>query len=72
MNSDSRITFVSVGWTSTRGTDMTIGLALLAKHCRPERVEELIEDLTLMCEEVEAGCRPEDAGRVLSVIQGFK
>lgn len=51
---------------------MTIGLALLAKHCRPERVEELIEDLTLMCEEVEAGCRPEDAGRVLSVIQGFK
>ncbi|SRR5258707_87931 len=50
MEGDPRITFVSVGWTSASGEDMTISLDRLQKHCRPERVEDLIEDLTVLCE----------------------
>ena len=68
MDCDPRITFVSVGWTSANGEDMTIGLVLLEKHCRPGRVEDLLGDLAYMCEDIEAGCRPEGRARVLSVV----
>jgi hypothetical protein len=64
----SRITFISVGWTDRNGKDMTIGVALLEKYCRPERVEDLFEDLALMCEDVETGGSPQDAGRLLALV----
>jgi hypothetical protein len=48
-----------------------IDLASMHRHCRPERVEDLLEDLTVLCEDVQAGRKPEDLGHpVLSVIQG--
>jgi hypothetical protein len=50
-----------------------IDLTAMHTHCRPERVEDLLEDLTVLCEDVQAGRQPEDLGHpVLSVIQGSK
>lgn len=46
-----------------------IDLTQMQAHCRAERVQDLLENLTLMCEEVEAGRRPEDRGPVLSLVQ---
>jgi hypothetical protein len=45
-----------------------IDLAAMLRCCRPERLQDLLEDLTLLCEEVQAGRRPEDAGRVLTLV----
>ena len=41
------------------------------KHCRPERIEELVDDLAVLREDVEARRHPQDTGHpVLSVIRG--
>jgi hypothetical protein len=40
-----------------------IGLPELRKHCRPERVEDLLEDLAVLAEDVADRRRPEDKGR---------
>ena len=51
----------------------TVDLAAMLRHCRPERVEDLLEDLVMLCEDVHAGRQPEDSGRpVLAVIRGSK
>jgi hypothetical protein len=36
----------------------TVGLAAMHRHCRPERIEDLLDDLTVICEDVLAGSRP--------------
>lgn len=50
-----RITRISVGWD--RGDDsgeITIELADIVRCCRHERVEDLLDDLAMLCEDVEA------------------
>jgi hypothetical protein len=44
----------------------TVDLAAIHRHCRPERVEELLEDLALVCADALAGRHPEDSGRLSS------
>jgi len=38
-------------------------LQSIRAHCRPERVDDLIDDLLMLCEDVHAGRRPEGASR---------
>jgi hypothetical protein len=68
MQSESRITFVSVGWTTDSGGVKVINLDAMRRHCRSERVEDLLEDLTMLCEDVEARRHPEAADRYLSLV----
>jgi hypothetical protein len=51
-----RIEYVSVGWTTDTddGPQMTvISLTELRRHCRRERVEDLIDDLVVLCADVQ-------------------
>jgi hypothetical protein len=41
---------------------VTIDLESIRAHCRPERVEDLVDDLLLLCEDVQARRRPDDPG----------
>jgi hypothetical protein len=68
MAGEPRITFISVGWVSEDGSVRIIDLPAMQQHCRPERVQDLLEDLDLLCEDVDAGRRPEDKGRPLSLV----
>jgi hypothetical protein len=45
-----------------------VGLADMRKHCRVERVEDLLDDLLMLCEDIEAA--RETPGPVLSVVRG--
>jgi hypothetical protein len=42
---------------------VTVDLAAMNRYCRPERVEDLVEDLGLICEDVFSSCAPMAAGR---------
>jgi hypothetical protein len=68
MDVASRITFISVGWTTPSGRVKVIDLDAMRRHCRSERVEDLLEDLTLLCEDVEARRHPETADPWLSLV----
>jgi hypothetical protein len=72
----SRITAVSVICTidTPDGPQQAIvDVAELRVHCRPERVEDLLEDLVMLCQDVQDRRHPEDSGRpVLAVIRGHK
>jgi hypothetical protein len=61
-----KIERVQVGYTVETGDGperKAVTLGALRKHCRTERVADLIEDLELLCQDVETGRRPEDPGR---------
>ena len=49
--------------TSDGQRRMRVNLESIRAYCRPERVEDLIDDLLMLCEDVQAGRRQEDAGR---------
>lgn len=54
-----------------RGT--TIDLPMMRAHCRPERIEDLVDDLTMLCEDVLARRQQGESGRpALAIIQGTK
>jgi hypothetical protein len=60
-----RITRISVTYTvaTSVGPLHTFhSLEAMRKHARPERVDELVEDLTLICEDLLA-CRPQPTTR---------
>jgi hypothetical protein len=42
---------------------VTVNLESMRTHCRPERVEDLVEDLLMLCEDVQEGRWPESPGR---------
>ncbi len=42
----------------------SITLPAMRKHCRPERVEDLLEDLELICEDVQAARYAAESGRL--------
>lgn len=51
-----RIEYVTVGWNvdTDEGPQMTvISLAEFWRHCRRERVDDLIDDLVVLCEDVQ-------------------
>jgi hypothetical protein len=53
-----RIQYVTVGWNvdTDDGPQMTvISLADFRWHCRRERVDDLIDDLVVLCEDVQGG-----------------
>jgi hypothetical protein len=68
MDAAPRVTFISVGWASPSGRVKVIDLDAMRRHCRSERVEDLLEDLTLLCEDVEARRHPETADPWLSLV----
>lgn len=50
-----------------------IDLAQMQQHCRQERLEDLADDLAVLCQDVEAARQPEDSGHpVLGVIRGHR
>lgn len=51
---EGRIAFISVGWLGP-DDDMPVVVSLgeMRKHCRPERVDELVGDLVMLCSDVE-------------------
>ena len=42
----------------------SISLTAMRKHARPERVEDLLEDLELICEDVQAARDAAESGRL--------
>ena len=66
---EGRVAYVSVGWTTETpdGPQTTvISIESMQKHCRAERVADLIDDLTLLCQDVQDGW---DAGERRSAPQ---
>lgn len=51
---EGRIAFISVGWVGP-GDEMPVVVSLeeMRKHCRPERVDEIVGDLMMLCSDVE-------------------
>jgi len=66
----ARILAVTVAYESDAPGDQPtlIGLPELRQHCRAERVEDLIDDLEMLVEDVQAA--REVPGTALSVIRG--
>jgi hypothetical protein len=53
---NGEITYVTVGWTVDTDDgpqQAVISLESMRKHCRAERVEDLVDDLTLLCQDVQ-------------------
>jgi hypothetical protein len=48
-----RTTSVTVGWIGEDGEQRTIELADIVRCCRHERVEDLLDDLNMLCADVE-------------------
>jgi hypothetical protein len=51
-----KIEHVSIGWTvdTDDGPQKTlIDLPTMRKHCRPERIADLLDDLQVLCEDVQ-------------------
>jgi hypothetical protein len=66
-----RIVAVTVAYESDVPGDLQpvlVGLADMREHCRVERVEDLLDDLLMLCEDIQAA--PEAPGPVLSVVRG--
>jgi hypothetical protein len=57
------ISRVVVQFEAEDGSSRRITLEDIRRHCRPERVEDLLDDLVVLCEDVIDGRKPEDKGR---------
>ena len=67
----ARILAVTVAYESDTPEDLQptlIGLPELRQHCRAERVEDLIDDLEMLVEDIQAA--KVEPGPALSVIRG--
>ena len=49
-----KIENVVIGWTPDGQRSAAIDLEALRRHCRRERVEDLLDDLQVLCEDVQA------------------
>jgi hypothetical protein len=64
-----RIPAITVAYEGDGPDDpVLITLADMHEHCRPERVADLIDDLVMLCEDVQAARQP--ARPVLPATQG--
>ena len=64
------ISRVVVQFEAENGSSRRVTLDEMRRHCRPERVEDLLDDLVVLCEDVIEGRRPEDRGPWLRVMRG--
>jgi hypothetical protein len=48
-----KIENVVIGWSPDGKRSVAIDLETLRRHCRPERVEDLLDDLQILCEDVQ-------------------
>jgi hypothetical protein len=63
-------TFISVGYLDN-GEEVIVSLDQMRQHCRAERVEDVLDDLTMLCADVVAGWDQRDPARpVLAAIRG--
>ena len=65
-----RIVAVTVAYESDAPTDLQpvlVGLADMRKHCRAERVDDLLDDLLMLCEDIQAARLTPDP--VLSLVR---
>jgi hypothetical protein len=62
----AEFTFISVGYLDN-GEEVVISLDQMRKHCRDERVDELLADLGVLCADVVAGW---DQRPALAIVQG--
>jgi hypothetical protein len=65
-----RIVAVTVAYESDAPADLQpvlVGLADMRKHCRAERVDDLLDDLLMLCEDIQAGRLT--PGPVLSLVR---
>jgi hypothetical protein len=56
-----RIVALSISYTAETGDGMqqaTVDLETMVRYCRPERVEDLLDDLAVIFEDIRAGARP--------------
>ena len=68
-----RVVAITVAYEDGSPEDpVLIDLAQMREHCRAERVEDLLDDLTVLCEDVQAERLPEDSGTILRVVRGSK
>jgi len=62
-----RVIAVEVGFESDGQKKVVVDLDAMRAHCRAERVEDLLDDLVMLCEDVLTGLQPD-----LRIIQGAK
>jgi hypothetical protein len=65
-----RIVAVTVAYESDAPTDLQpvlVGLADMREHCRAERVDDLLDDLFMLCEDIQAARLT--PGPVLSLVR---
>jgi hypothetical protein len=60
MSSEQRFRFISIAWLCDGGEEMIVNLDAIKKHCNPGRVDDLIADLAILCEDVELGRTPHE------------
>jgi hypothetical protein len=65
----AEITRVVVQFEAEDGVSRRITLDEMRRHCRPERVEDLLDDLAVLCEDVIDGRQPGDRGPWLRVMR---
>jgi hypothetical protein len=67
----ARILAVTVAYESDAPGELQpamVGLAEMRKHCRAERVEDLLEDLLMLCQDIQAA--RQTPSPVLSLVPG--
>lgn len=64
------ISRVVVQFEADDGSSRRVTLEDFRRHCRPERVEDLLDDLVVLCEDVINGRKPEDSGPWLKLARG--
>ena len=60
---------VVVQYIAEGGSSRRITLDEMRRHCRPERIEDLLDDLVVLCEDVADGLHPLAPRRPLSVVR---
>jgi hypothetical protein len=64
------ISRVVVQFEAADGSSRRVTLEDFRRHCRPERVEDLLDDLVVLCQDVINGREPEDRGPWLRLARG--
>jgi hypothetical protein len=69
LRSMAEITRVVVQYQAEDGSSRHVTLKGMRRHCRPERIEDLLDDLVVLCEDVVDGLHPLAPRRPLSVVR---
>jgi hypothetical protein len=66
----AEITRIVVQFEAEDGASRRITLDEMRRHCRPERVEDLLDDLVVLCEDVIDERQPGDRAPWLRIMRG--